>query len=212
MRKQNFLGVLCMLLLAALPVPSMAAINSAAHAPAQTRAAFTHSVRAFRKLPRPWSPSAIAIALKRADTFWIGHHGPELTAFMDPNCIWCHRFYEKALPLIHAGKLHLRVVLVGFLKPSSAAKAEAVLMAKHPTQAMAFDESHFNVITEEGGIHPAVNAPVSIRRAVHRNTQLLIRTGEEATPTLLYRTRQKQWVIQHGLGPHGLQEIMATIS
>ena len=206
------MGMLCMLLLVALPASALAAINPAARTPVQARTAFTRSVQAFRQLPRPWSPSAIAIALKRADTFSIGHHGPQLTAFMDPNCIWCHRFYEKALPLIHAGKLRLRVVLVGFLKPSSVAKAEAVLMAKHPAQAMANEESHFNVITEEGGIHPAVNAPASIRRAVHRNTQLLIRTGAEATPTLLYRTRQKQWVIQHGLAAHGLQKIMATIS
>jgi thiol:disulfide interchange protein DsbG len=169
-------------------------------------------MQAFQKLPRAVSPAAIANAVKHADTFLVGHHGPELTAFMDPNCIWCHRFYEKVLPRIYAGKLHLRVVLVGFLKPTSAVKAAAVLMAKHPARALAFDESHFNVITEEGGIHPAVNAPTSVRRAVIHNTQLLIRTGEEATPTLLYKNKQKQWRIQHGLGLHGLQKILATIS
>ncbi|WP_298170445.1 thiol:disulfide interchange protein DsbG [Acidithiobacillus sp.] len=162
--------------------------------------------------PKPMNPAAIAASVKHVDTFLVGDKGPELTAFMDPNCIFCHKFYEKALPLIHAGKLHLRVVLVGFLKPTSAAKAAAVLMAKHPAQALAFNESHFNVAAEEGGIHPAVSPLASIRQAVTRNTQLLARTGEEATPTLLYLDKQGQWKMQYGLGPHSLQKIMTSIS
>ena len=163
-------------------------------------------------VPKPMIPAAIAADVKHEDTFLVGHKGPELTVFMDPNCFYCHKFYEHALPLVHAGKLHLRVVLVGFLKPTSPAKAAAVLMAKHPALALAFNESHFNVAQEEGGIHPAVSPPAPFRQAVIRNTQLLIRTGEEATPTLLYFDKQDQWKMQHGLGPHGLQKIMASIA
>lgn len=182
--------------------------------PVMATAATASSIRtqmAFNKSPEAMQPKIIAVEVAHADTFLVGHRGPELTAFMDPNCIWCHRFYEKALPLIHAGKLHLRVVLVGFLKSTSAAKAAAVLMAKHPAQALALDESRFNVVTEEGGIHPASAAPASIRASVHHNTQILIHTGEEATPTLLYVTQQDQWVLQHGLGRSGLSKIMAAI-
>ena len=142
----------------------------------------------------------------------MGSRGPEVTAFMDPNCIWCHRFYEKAMPLVRAGKLHLRVALVGFLKPTSAAKAAAILAARHPAQALAFNETHFNVIAEEGGIRPDYHAPLSIRRAVSDNTHLLAQTGEEATPTLLYYTKAKRWHLQHGLGLHGLHNILATIA
>lgn len=212
MRKQSFFDILWVVILSTMPGMAIGETSSDTVSSAQAQTAFKQIVGSFNKAPRALAPKAIAAALMHADTFLVGHQGPELTAFMDPNCIWCHRFYDKALPLIHEGKLHLRVVLVGFLKPTSAAKAATVLMAKHPAHALAFDESHFNVTTEEGGIYPADNAPASIRRAVAHNTQLLIRTGEEATPTLLYLTRQKQWKIQHGLGPHGLHKIMAAIS
>ncbi|MBU2763376.1 MULTISPECIES: thioredoxin fold domain-containing protein [Acidithiobacillaceae] len=141
--------------------------------------------------PKAMPPEIIAQKIKHADTFLVGHHGPVLMAFMDPNCIWCHRFYEAAMPLVEAGKIHLRVALVGFLKPTSAAKAAAILASKLPARALAFDESHFNVATEEGGIPPDNHAPTSIRKAVSYNTWLLIHTGEEATPTLLYFTKDK---------------------
>jgi thiol:disulfide interchange protein DsbG len=162
--------------------------------------------------PKAMPPEIIAQKIKHADTFLVGHHGPVLMAFMDPNCIWCHRFYEAAMPLVEAGKIHLRVALVGFLKPTSAAKAAAILASKHPARALAFDESHFNVATEEGGIPPDNHAPTSIRKAVSYNTWLLIHTGEEATPTLLYFTKDRQWRLQHGLGAHGLRNIMASIA
>ena len=207
MRKTNYLGMILVVILVALPVMATAAAASSI----RTQMALKQAMRSFNKSPKALEPEAITVEVAHADTFLVGHRGPELTAFMDPNCIWCHRFYEKALPLIHAGKLHLRVVLVGFLKPTSAAKAAAVLMARHPAQALALDESRFNVVTEEGGIHPASAAPASIRESVHHNTQILIHTGEEATPTLLYLNKQNHWELQHGLGRYGLKKIMAWI-
>ena len=179
---------------------------------ATPQSAFDHIEHSFDLPPKALPIQTIVQKLRHADTFLVGNRGPELTAFMDPNCIWCHRFYEKAMPLVRAGKLHLRVALVGYLKPTSAAKAAAILAAKNPAQALAFDESHFNVITEEGGIRPDYQAPLAIRRAVSDNTQLLAETGEEATPTLLYYTKAKRWHLQHGLGLLGLHNILATIA
>ena len=176
------------------------------------QSSFDHIEHSFHLPPKALPIQTIVHKLRHADTFLVGSRGPELTAFMDPNCIWCHRFYEKAMPLVRAGKLHLRVALVGFLKPTSAAKAAAILAAKNSAQALAFDESHFNVATEEGGIRPDYKAPLAIRRAVSDNTQLLAETGEEATPTLLYYTKAKRWHLQHGLGLHGLHKILATIA
>lgn len=207
MRKSNYLGMILVVILVALPAMATAAAASSI----RTQMALKQVMGSFNKSPKAMEPEAIAVEVAHADTFLVGHRGPELTAFMDPNCIWCHRFYEKALPLIHAGKLHLRVVLVGFLKPTSAAKAAAVLMAKHPARALALDESRFNVVTEEGGIHPASDVPTAVQKAVRHNTQILADTGEEATPTLLYVNQQDQWVLQHGLGHSGLSKIMTTI-
>lgn len=187
-------------------------LSSSAIAAMPPQSSFDRIEHSFHLPPKALPIQTIVQKLRHADTFLVGRRGPELTAFMDPNCIWCHRFYEKAMPLVRAGKLHLRVALVGFLKPTSAAKAAAILAARHPAQALAFNESHFNVIAEEGGIRPDYHAPLSIRRAVSDNTQLLAQTGEEATPTLLYYTKTKQWHLQHGLGLHGLHNILATIA
>ena len=187
-------------------------LSSSAIAAMPPQSSFDHIEHSFHLPPKALPIQTIVQKLRHADTFLVGSRGPELTAFMDPNCIWCHRLYEKAMPLVRAGKLHLRVALVGFLKPTSAAKAAAILAARHPAQALAFNESHFNVIAEEGGIRPDYHAPLSIRRAVSDNTHLLAQTGEEATPTLLYYTKAKRWHLQHGLGLHGLHNILATIA
>lgn len=187
-------------------------LSSSAIAAMPPQSSFDHIEHSFHLPPKALPIQTIVQKLRHADTFLVGSRGPELTAFMDPNCIWCHRLYEKAMPLVRAGKLHLRVALVGFLKPTSAAKAAAILAARHPAQALAFNESHFNVIAEEGGIRPDYHAPLSIHRAVSDNTHLLAQTGEEATPTLLYYTKAKRWHLQHGLGLHGLHNILATIA
>ncbi|MBU2857907.1 thioredoxin fold domain-containing protein [Acidithiobacillus ferrooxidans] len=205
MKKRSLPGLLLTGWLITLPLVATAA-------PVQERMLFQEMAKPQNSNPKALPPSAIAAEITHVQTFLVGHQGPELTAFMDPNCIWCHRFYEKALPILGAGKLRLRVVLVGFLKPSSPAKTASILMSNNPAKALAYDESHFNTQKEEGGIRPAINPPPLIRRAVRNNNRLLIRTGEEATPTLLYRNKQMQWELQHGLGSHGLHKIMENIS
>lgn len=205
MQNKTLQSILLIGLLVAIPEVATAAS-------AQERILFQEMAQPMKSTPSAMPPSAIAASVAHAHTFGVGHKGPELTAFMDPNCIWCHRFYEKSLPLIRSGKLRLRVVLVGFLKPSSPGKAASILMSGNPAAALAYDESHFNEQKEEGGIRPVANPPPSIRRAVSNNTKLLARTGEEATPTFLYLNKQKKWEIQHGLGQHGLQKILENIS
>ncbi|MGH6990102.1 MAG: thiol:disulfide interchange protein DsbG, partial [Stellaceae bacterium] len=162
-------------------------------------------------LPKALPPAEVAARIAKHETFVVGSHGPELTAFMDPNCIWCHKLYEQAKPSIAAGKLRLRVAVVAIIKPSSSAKAVAILAAKDPAHALAFDEQHFDTASENGGIEPAKNIPPKIGQAVLANTKLLESSGQAVTPTLLFKDHAGKWKIVHGLPQGGIEAIMAEM-
>ena len=160
-------------------------------------------------LPRPLAPAAVAAAVAQHKTLLLGTKGPEVTLFLDPSCIFCHQLYEEAVPLIDQGRLQLRVVMVGFLKPTSFARAAAILMAADPAHALASDEQGFNVTAEEGGVAPAEHIPTAVREAVAANTKLLAASGAEATPTLLFRDRAGAWQLMHHVPPEGIAAWLA---
>ena len=162
-------------------------------------------------MPRPLAPAKVAAAVAQHDTFIVGKSGPELTVFLDPNCIFCHMLYKEAEPLVAQGKLRLRVVMVGFLKPTSPARAAAILMASDPAKALATDEHGFNTTKEEGGIAPATEIPAKVKKAVVANTKLLAKSGEVATPTLLYRDHAGAWKVMHHGPPGGLADWLSQM-
>ena len=162
-------------------------------------------------IPKPASAGALAAKAAGADSFVLGTGGPEITAFVDPNCIFCHKFYEEAKPLIDAGKLRVRYVVVAFLKPSSMPKATAILGAADPAAAMAKNEKGFDTVTEEGGIAPAQNPAAATLSAVENNTRLLGESGEMATPTLIYCNSKGEPTLAHGLGKESFTDFDAHI-
>lgn len=162
-------------------------------------------------IPKPATAATLAEKAAHADSFVLGSKGPEITAFVDPNCIYCHKFYEQAQPLIAAGKLRVRYVVVAFLKPSSAGKAAAILGASDPAAAMAANEKGFDEATEEGGIAPAQHPDQATLAAVENNTKLLSDSGEVATPTLIYCNAQHQAVLAHGLDSSSLADFVQHI-
>lgn len=162
-------------------------------------------------MPKPLKPAAIAKAITGLDTFVIGAKGPEVTVFVDPNCIFCHELYVQAQPLLNAGKLRLRIVMVGFLKPTSFAKSAAVLMQSDHAKALATDENTFDKKDEEGGIKPAKTIPPAIEKDIKANTHVLAQTGDEATPTLLYADAAGQWQMVQGMPDHGFKGVLAEM-
>ena len=162
-------------------------------------------------IPKPASAATMAGKAAHADSFVLGASGPEITAFVDPNCIFCHKFYEEAKALIDAGKLRVRYVVVAFLKPSSAPKAAAILGATDPAAAMAENEKGFDEGTEEGGIKPAQNPGAATISAVDNNTKLLGDSGEMATPTLIYCNQEEKPTLVHGLDKESLKDFVAHI-
>src|SRR5699024_1334781 len=73
--------------------------------------------------------------------------------FTDPNCPYCHQFWELARPWVEAGKVQVRHILVGILKPDSMPKAAAILSAKDPAARLEEAEKHY----DDGGIEAMDN-------------------------------------------------------
>lgn len=151
---------------------------------------------------KPLPASTIAARAMATPGFMVGHGGPLMAVFMDPNCIYCHKFWDAAQADISAGKLRLKVIPVGFLKPTSMAKATTILQSVDPALAWAQDEKRFQKSIEEGGEKPAAHLDPKAMAEVRANTALLGSTGKMATPTLVYcRHGAKAPLMLHGITP-----------
>lgn len=101
--------------------------------------------------------------------------------FSDPNCPYCHKFWEAARPWVDAGTVQLRHLVVAVIRPDSAAKAAAILGAKDPTVALIQNEHAFS----NGGIKPASSVSPAIRTTLNNNEQLMMNLGFRGTPGIV---------------------------
>ncbi|APZ42638.1 thiol:disulfide interchange protein DsbG [Acidihalobacter ferrooxydans] len=143
--------------------------------------------------------SALAKTLKqKATTVHQGHAGPMVYVFWDPSCIFCHKLWDELQPAIKAGKIQVNWVPVGFLKPSSPAKAATILAAPSPLAAMRTDERRFKVRVEEGGITPQKHVPAKYVQEMRANTHLFETSGMQGTPSIIYQGAKRQWHVIPG--------------
>ncbi|MBU2765995.1 thioredoxin fold domain-containing protein [Acidithiobacillus ferrivorans] len=129
--------------------------------------------------------STVASGMMKAPGFMWGKSGPIITAFLDPNCIFCHKFYTEVEHEVAAGKLRVKMVPVGFLKPSSLPKAATIMMSKNPETAWNHNEIGFNDAHEEGATIPAKHISNHALQVINANTHLLASSGSLATPTIV---------------------------
>jgi len=54
--------------------------------------------------------------------------------FNDPNCPYCHTFWKQARPLVESGKIQLRHIMVGVIRPSSKGQAATILNHSNPAE------------------------------------------------------------------------------
>lgn len=126
----------------------------------------------------------------------------KLYVFTDPNCPYCHKFYEIARPWVEAGQVQLRHIPVGILKPSSPAKAAALLAADDPEAAIREHESNYR----SGGIQPLDDIPEDIRKQVAANNMLMSDVGVQGTPGIFYRNDQDKVEVKQGVPNGALRE------
>ena len=103
--------------------------------------------------------------------------------FSDPNCPYCHKFWEAARPWVDTGKVQLRHVIVGVIRADSSTKAAAILGARDKTAALLQNERQFS----SGGIKPAPSVPAEIRKKLDANQMLMGELGFRGTPGIVYR-------------------------
>ena len=122
--------------------------------------------------------------------------------FTDPNCPYCHKFYEVARPWVESGKVQLRHIPVGIIKPSSPGKAAAILGADDPSAALARHEENYS----RGGIEPLEDMPAELREKVAANNMLMSSLGIQGTPGLVYRNAEGKIDIHQGMPQGALRE------
>jgi thiol:disulfide interchange protein DsbG len=102
--------------------------------------------------------------------------------FSDPNCPYCHRFWEAARPWVDSGKVQLRHVLVGIIREDSPAKVAAILTASDRSAALLENERNH----AQGGIAPAQEVPGKVREILEANQRLMLAQGFRGTPGIVY--------------------------
>lgn len=130
------------------------------------------------------APQEVELWQRLEESHWIADGSTDaprtIYTFTDPNCPYCHRFWDAARPWVEAGEVQLRHVMVGVLQPDSPAKAAALLGADDP-------EAALHAHNRGDGIAPSAQ-PRDIEDRVYRNNQLFDELGFYATPTTLYRS------------------------
>jgi len=116
----------------------------------------------------------------------VGTKGPVITVFFDPNCIYCHLLYKALAAQVDAGKVRVRYVVVGTLKPSSIPRAVSMLAAVDPAKALALDEAGYDKAHEEGGYPIAKHLSATLQADVEANNVLFSKSGAHGTPAILY--------------------------
>lgn len=124
----------------------------------------------------------------------------------DPNCIWCHRFWEAARPWVNAGDVQIRHVLVGVIKKTSAGKAAAILDAPNPSIALEANE----LSMKDGGISEATVISNSAKIALADNLRLMHQFGFRGTPAILYTDSNGDLIGLAGYPRDQLEAVMGS--
>ncbi|GAD24586.1 thiol:disulfide interchange protein DsbG [Acidovorax sp. MR-S7] len=118
---------------------------------------------------------------------WVRDGNPKaprvVYVITDPNCQWCHRFWEASRPWVKAGQVQVRHLLVGIVRSDSARKAAAILGAKDPAAAIEQNEIAFS----HGGIPPAFAVSTAVEQVLEANLLLMRELGFRGTPALISR-------------------------
>lgn len=149
-----------------------------------------------------------------------GLSGPHtLYAFVDPNCIFCHKLFDYVqLHQVEFQKAGVRVVYVpvAILKQSSIAKAAEI--AKKGWPALLRDEQKFNGNDEEGGLNGLSGAELAHYAApIHVNTRWLQQLStanhaSEGTPFLVWQAGNGRAYYMDGFPTEsGVQKLLTSM-
>ncbi|MDF3826467.1 MULTISPECIES: thiol:disulfide interchange protein DsbG [unclassified Pseudocitrobacter] len=111
-----------------------------------------------------------------------------LYVFADPFCPYCKQFWQQARPWVDAGKVQLRTLLVGVIKPESPDTAAAILATKDPAKTWHDYEQSGGKLKLTLPATPAADA----MRTLNENQKLMDDLGANVTPAIYYMNKEGQ--------------------
>lgn len=153
---------------------------------------------AASQLPKP-DYGAVAELLAQ-DSYLVSEgpeDAPEIYVFADPNCVFCHKFWQQTRDWVAEGKVQLHWVMVAFLKPSSLGYSAAIMAAEDRAGALrAFEESFGQ---NGAGIRELDPIPTELKAALDEHRQQMAALDFSGTPGLLFKDASGQWQGQTGV-------------
>lgn len=114
--------------------------------------------------------------------------------FADPYCPYCKQFWQQARPWVESGKVQIRTLMVGVIKPESPAAAAAILSAKDPAKSWHEYEQSNGKMT----LALPKTIPPAIMRSLNLNQKIMDDLGANATPAIYYMNEEN--VLQQAVG------------
>ena len=102
--------------------------------------------------------------------------------FADPFCPYCKQFWQQAQPWVKAGKVQLRTLLVGVIKPESKATAAAILAEKDPAKVWHEYESSGGKLSLDVPSSPSAEHLKTLKD----HEAIMDALGANATPAIYY--------------------------
>ena len=145
-----------------------------------------------------YTPAGREMWKKMASAPWIADGKADaphiIYVFADPFCPYCREFWQQARPWVTAGKVQIRTLLVGVIKPESAGYAAAIMASKDPAKTWHDFESSNGKLK----ITPTAQASAAQAGAIKTNTELMDALGASGTPAIYYMTKDQ--VLQQEVG------------
>ncbi len=115
--------------------------------------------------------------------------------FSDPNCPYCHKFWQSARPWVESGKVQLRHIQVGVIREESRGQVASLLMSKNP-------ETEFyemNVNKGQKRLKRAESIPVEIAEKIDFNQSLMSKYGFFSTPSMVWKNSKNEFQSAQGM-------------
>lgn len=125
--------------------------------------------------------------LDKSEALWIAEGNPDapyIYTFDDLNCPYCHQQYEALKPLVEAGHLQVRHILVGILQDDSSVLAAKVLNANDPAALFAKYQDNFGSPVAKSIVYEAAG-DVKIDPRLGEAKNLMEKVGITGTPGVL---------------------------
>lgn len=126
-------------------------------------------------------------------THWIlqgnSHAKRVITIMIDPNSPIFPLQYEHVVTDVAENDLAVRWILVSYLKPVGGDNiAAAILQAKNPIAALAYNANHYDFHEEMGGIAPVKTVTQYSKRILQDNWNFMQKYKFNQTPIVFYQT------------------------